>query len=307
MILTIQRTIKEALSNFWRNSWLTVASVSILTLSLYVAGIIYVEIISANDEIRYIEKRVNISAYFAEDTPENEIISAKENLLQLTEIQKIDYISRDQALENFKRDFADVPAVMQSLEEIGNNPLQASLVIKANEPTQYQQIADYINNSAFKEIVSRINYNEKNKEVIENLNKNIANLRRAGASMGIIFALITILIVFNTIRITIYTHKQEIEVMRLVGASNGFIQLPFIFEGIMYGLAAAAISMLMLALTFKFGVNYITPIISSGAPSSSFFGVFISKFSQLFGIELLLGIALGVISSMIAIRKYLKI
>ena len=302
MMLTIKRTFKEALNNFWRNSWLTVASVSVLILSLYVASVIYVVTLSINGVLKNIEERVNVSVYLKEDASENDIMNVKNDLLKLAEVQSVNYVSRNQALENFKRDNANEPAIMQSLDEIGGNPLLASLVVKANSPDQYQKITDYINQAAFKEDVSRINY-DKNKDIINKLNSIINTIRRVGIGLGIVFTLIAVLIIFNTVRITIYTHKQEIEVMRLVGASNNFIRLPFIFEGMLYGLIASIITMPVLFLTLRF----VTPLVSSSIPPSILISYYLSNFFQIFGLQLFIGILLGTVSSMIAIRKYLQI
>ena len=306
MILTISRTFKEALTNFFRNSWLTVASVSVLIMSLFVVSVIYVLTLTVNGILMNIQEKVNVSVYFKSDTEETVILSAQKELQNLSEVGSVNYISRDQALENFKRDNAEEPVILQSLEEIGENPLLSSLVIKAKNPEDYQIIMDYVNLAQFKNEISRVNYG-KHRETIDNLNQSVANIRKTGISLSIVFIFISILITFNTIRITIFTHKQEVEVMRLVGASNTFIRMHFIFEGFMYGIVASLISMILLYLYFKFGD--ITPIVSSIGLSSSktMINVFMENIAFIFLMQLLLGISLGVISSLIAIRKFLKV
>jgi len=306
MILTITRTFKEALSNFWRNSWLTVASVSVLILSLYILGVIYVEVFAIGGVLKDIQEKVNVSASLKLDVSEEQILKIKSEIEKNSLVKSVDYTSREKALENFKRDNANEPTILQSLDEIGENPLLASLAIKANDPGQYQTIVDYMNSADFKENISRINY-DKYKPIIEKLNNNIYAIRRSGIILSIIFILIGILTTFNTIRITIYTHRQEIEVMRLVGASNAFIRLPFIFEGMVYGLVASIVAALMLFLTFRFAPSYISPMISSDISAKGLLSVFLDNFWMLFGLQLFIGIALGVVSSLVAIRKYLKI
>ena len=182
--------------------------------------------------------------------------------MNYSEIKKVDYVSKDDALADFKKNNADNPIILQSLEEIGDNPLLGSLVVKANNPTDYDSVANYISSAPFKDDIARINYG-KNKEVIDKLNNLVTEIRRIGLSLALLFSFIAILITFNTIRITIYTHKQEIEVMRLVGASNFYIRMPFIFEGITYGIIASIISMIFLLVTVKFAAPYISKLIPS--------------------------------------------
>jgi cell division transport system permease protein len=225
MFLVIWRTFKESFINFWRNGWLSVAAVSVLLLSLYVVGVLFVVTLTANSIIKNVEDKINVSVYFKSDVSEESILKDKADLENFSEIKSVDYISKDTALANFKRDNADEPVILQSLDEIGDNPLLASLVVKANNPADYQKIADYVSNAPFNGDVSRINY-AKNKDFIDRLNNVLDHVKKIGLIMVAIFGAVSILIIFNTIRITIYTHRQEIEVMRLVGASNTFIRLP---------------------------------------------------------------------------------
>lgn len=301
MFLVLKRTIKESFTNFWRNGWLSLAAVSVLGLSLYVVGVIFVLTITANDILENIESKINVSMYFKSDVTEEKILEVKKDLENYSEIKSVDYISKNQALEDFKRNNADEPVIMQSLEEIGDNPLLASLVIKTNNPDEYQAVSDYVSGASFKEDVSRVNYG-KNKEVINKLNNIISQIKKIGLVLAIIFGVVSILIIFNTIRITIYIHKQEIEVMRLVGASNVFIRLPFAFEGIIYGLIASLLAFGILFLTMKL-VNPYASLITSQSLVDSYLGNFV----LILGIQAATGVFLGVISSLIAMRKYLKI
>jgi len=302
MFLTISRTFKEAVSNFFRNGWLSIATVSILILSLYVVSSFFVITLTVDNILKDIQDKVNVSIYFKPDVTEKDILDAKANLEGFSEVKSVEYISKDQALADFKKNNANEPVIIQSLDEIGENPLLASLVVKANDSTQYQLISEYVGKASFKDNVSRINYG-KNKEIIDKLNSIISTIRRIGISLGIFFAVVSLLITFNAIRITIYTHRQEIEIMRLVGASNFFIRLPFIFEGLIYGVAASLITMLALFISVKF----ITPYISSAVPSGNLVQFYLGNFWILLFGQIILGSLLGVIGSLIAMRKYLKV
>jgi cell division transport system permease protein len=302
MFLLIARTFKQSLLNLRRNGWLSIAATSVLILSLYVVGVLYVLTTTANQVLQNIESKINVSVYFKSDVTEDKILSVKGDLEKYSEIKSIDYVTKDQALEEFKKNNADEPVILESLKEIGENPLLASLVIKANNPDQYETISNYINGADYKNDISRINYG-KNKLIIEKLNKIIRQIKKVGSLMAVIFAVVSILIIFNTIRITIYVHKQEIEVMRLVGASNMFIRLPFIFEGILYGVAASLLATFILFITIKF----INPYASIVITSQNLMSFYLSRFFPILGIQAALGVVLGVIASWFAMRKYLKI
>lgn len=305
MFLTIKRTLKEAWNNFLRNSWLSLAAISISVMSLYVIGILYVVTFTANNILKNVQDKVNVSVYLNINVPEEKILEMKGKLEGYGEIKSVEYVSRDKALENFKAINADEPRILKSLEEIGENPLPASLVIKTWNSNSYGSAVEKINNdSDLKENVDWINYErDKNKDIVEKLNRIVATIRRAGVVVGTIFAAVAILIIFNTLRIAIYTQRQEIEIMRLVGASNAYIRLPFVFEGILYGIIASLISMLFLLATLKL----MSPHLSSVIPKENLISFYASNFWIIFGIEIITGIVIGTSSSLIAIRKYLKV
>jgi cell division transport system permease protein len=302
MFLIIGRAFKESFINFWRNGWLSVAAVSVLVLALFVIGSVLTTGLVADDVLKNVESKVNISVYFKSDVSEEKILENKKDLESFKEISSVEYVSKEEALEIFKRDNADEPVIMESLDEIGENPLLSSLIIKANNPSQYWAISNYISDASFKDDVGRVNYG-KNRELINHLNGIISQIKKVGLVLAGIFGVVSILIIFNTIRITIYTHKQEIEVMRLVGSSNLFIRLPFIFEGIIYGVIASAVASLILLGAMKFVNTYASSVVTSG----NLFNFYLQNALYILGLQIAVGSFLGIASSWIAMRKYLKI
>lgn len=303
MFLIFIRTFKESIKNFWRNGLLSIAAISIIAVSLCLISVVYLTTASVNKVINDFQQKVNITVYFKSDVPEEDILEVKKDLENYKEIRLVEYTPKEKALENFKKNNADNPTIIKSLEEIGDNPLLSSLDVKANDPNQYESVSAYISNAPFKDDIFRINF-AKNRPIIEKLNTSATETRKIGAGIALLFGLMATLITFNTIRITIYTRKQEIEVMRLVGASNTYIRLPFVFEGITYGIIASIISMLLLFITVKF----LMPLISlKTVPSSILLNTFYSNFLIVLGLQLLIGVVIGVLSGLIAIRKYLKI
>ena len=301
LLLTLSRTFKSGFQHFRRNGWLSFAVISIISLTLLIISTLIVLSIAANLVIRSVQDKVDISVYFKSDTEESKIMEFRSTVLQYKEVKSADYVSKNRALDEFKSKNADNPTIMQSIDAIGDNPLNASVNIKAVTPDQYDTIATAVQNSAYKDYISRINY-AKNKIVIERLNNVLSTTRNVGAMLATLFSLIAVLITFNAIRITIYAHRQEIEIMRLVGASNPYIRMPFIFEGIIYGTISAVVVMLFLFPLVKFAAPYLSGAVSIQEVQANF----MHNLWIIFLIQLITGVALGTISSLIAIRRYLK-
>jgi len=302
MRLTISRTLKEAWKNATRNGWLTVATLSVMVMALFVIAVLLFSFLSLKRDLRSAQDKLSVSVYFKTETTEKTIQDAKDYFQKNSDVREVEYVSREKALEDFKKENADNQEVMQSLEEIGDNPLWASLIIRAYDAEKYESIASYAESSPYREEISRVNYG-RIKEAINRLSGVIRVIERIGVALGIIFSIIAILNVFNTIRVTIYAHKKEIEVMRLVGASNSYIRLPFIFEGLIYGLSSALISMLLLFLS----VYFLVPFLSKNVQTESLNSFFWQNALLIFGIQIGIAVILGIFSSLIAMRRYLKI
>lgn len=300
--LKLWRTFKEGKSNFRRNGWLTFATISILSLSLFIVSLSVLLGMMTQLVLQNMREKVSVSVSFNPDVDESRILQIKDKLSEYKkEIASVEYVSRDAALTQFLAESGNDPVIAQAINEIGENPLLASLVIKAVTPEDYPLIVEQIQSSAFQNDISRINY-AKNKKIFERLDRINQMTERAGLILGGIFIFVAILITFNTIRITIYSHRQEFEIMRLVGASNIYVRMPFVFEGALYGLVAAIVTVGLLS-----GISYyIAPLTQGAIPQGNFMNLYLGYFWYILGGLILLGVSLGVISSTIAIRRYLK-
>lgn len=301
-MLKLWRTFKEGKENYIRNGWLTFATVSILTLSLFIVSLSFLLGVTSQLILQNMREKVSVSVSFSPDVTEDRILSIKDTLAGYTkEIASVEYVSRDAALTQFLADSSNNPVIAQAIKEIGENPLFASLVIRATKPEYYPIIVSEIEKSSFQNDISRINY-ENNKKIFERLDHINQMTEKTGLVLGAIFIFVAILITFNTIRITIYSHRQEFEIMRLVGASNIYVRMPFVFEGALYGLTAALVTMV-----FLYGIaSYIAPYTNGAIAQGNFMNLYLEYFWFLLGGLILLGISLGVVSSAIAIRRYLR-
>lgn len=249
-----------------------------------------------------LEGRVDVSVYFNRDTEEGKILSVRQELVDLQEIKSVDYVSQEEALRAFREKHKDNEILLQSLQELDQNPLEASLNIKANYASQYESIAAYLNQDRFKGIIDKINY-KQNKGLIEKLNSLTTNIERGGLLVSLFLSLLAILVTFNTMRLTMYTWRDEISVMRFVGAGNWFIRGPFLVVGIIYGVASALATLILLFPLLYF----ISPRITKFLPEVDLMYFYQANFWQFFLLLVAVGLLLGGVSSLIAIRRYLKV
>src|SRR3989338_4232174 len=227
---SLKRRWRAGWNNFKRNSYVSLGTtgVMVLVLLLFSAlmglNFVSVKIISSLNE------KVDITAYFKINASEEDIFKVKEDLQELDVIKGVEYVSREKALEDFRARHVGDILIEESLSELDYNPLQASLNIEASDTSQYASVVTFLEGNKFRSLIDKINFYE-NEQVISRVEKISKGLQNWGFSLTMALALIAVLVTFNTIRLTIYNQKQEIEIMRLVGGSNWHIRAPFLVEG----------------------------------------------------------------------------
>ncbi len=302
IITALKRVTKSGMASFWRNRWISTATIGVMVITLgLITGLFLISVV-AGSILRDLEDKVDISVYFKLETPESDILKIKSELEDLSDVKEAEYVSREVALAKFQEGHQNNPLIIKSLEELGDNPLEASLNIKAKVIDDYESIASFLESPRFSGMVDAVNYRQ-NQKVIEKLSSILATIRKSGLVAIFVLAMVAVLVTFNTIRITIYSLREEIGVMRLVGASNWYIRGPFIVEGVLHGLVASFITMLIFYPLILF-VSPKVAVFLSGIDLGVYFK---NNFFQIFLLQTLVGIALGVISSLIAMRRYLKI
>ena len=254
MLLNFQRIIKSGAVSFWRNVWLSTAAVAIMVLNLFVISSFLLGNVVADSLLNSLENKIDISVYFKQDTEEKDILSVRSELMSLGEIKDVNYVSADEALSQFKERHKGNSILLQSLEEVGDNPFEAALSVKTKQASQYEAVSLFLENGKYKNLIDGVDFRQ-NQAMIDKLTYIVGASRKVGGVVSLTFIFIAVLVTFNTIRLAIFSAKEEISVMRLVGASNWFIQGPFMVEGILYGLVASLVTMLIFA-----------PVLSNIAP-----------------------------------------
>lgn len=300
-----RRIIKSGLLNFKRSGLVSWASVLIVTITLSVITSLILLQAILNFSLDEIKNKVDVTIYFTTLAPEDKIFTLKDSIETLGEVESVEYTSAEEALRLFRdRHENDYPTI-QALDEINSNPLGAYLNVKAKEVSQYEGIANFLKSDdalmlGSANIIDKINYYQ-NKEVIDKLNTIITGAKHFGLIVTLILIALSIIITFNTIRLTIFISREEIGIMRLVGASKLRVRGPFMVEGAIYGTVASLLTMAVFyPATLWVGNNM------SGFLGINLHSYFMSNFLQIFIIILLSGAMLGVVSSFIAIRKYLN-
>ena len=305
MTTDLKRIVKAGFVNFARSGVVSWAAVLIVTITLSVIITIILLNATLHSSLNQIKDKVDVTIYFVVDAPENKILSLKNSLETLPEVDKISYINAMEALKLFRERHKNDYPTIAALDEIKDNPLGGYLNVKAKEVSQYESIANFMKGANMlvlgtTSIIDKVNYNQ-NKTVIERLNNIIKGAQRLGFLVTLILIIVSIIITFNTIRLTIFISKEEIGVMRLVGASKMRVRGPFMVEGAIYGIVATILTLLIFwPVTVYLGDNMTNFL------GLNMYEYYVSNLFQIFIIILLSGVLLGMISSFIAIRKYLN-
>jgi len=298
----VKRIFWAGWTNFKRNRYISVGTTGVMVLVLLLfSGLMAVNFLFSRVATN-LQEKVDVSAYFKSDISENDILSIKSELESLDSVKKVEYISADQALKEFKERHAGDAIIQDSLAELDFNPLQASLNIKVNDPSQFASIVQFLEENKFRSVIDKINFYE-NEKVINRLQNISSSIQNWGFIITMILAIIAVLVTFNTIRLTIYNQRQEIEIMKLVGGSNWHIKAPYLVEGGLYGAFAAAVT----TVIFYPALFFVSPKVESLMPGVSLMSYFTANIFQFLFLVFFVGVLLGVASSLVAIRRFLKV
>lgn len=308
-VTNAKRIVQAGVLDFTRNVFVTLASVLVMTVTLFVVGMLIFTGVILNSTLAELKSKVDMNIYFTTEAPEEEILALEEKLKALPEVASIEYMSREEALAQFRERHQNDQLTLQSLDELGENPLGAVLNVQAKDVSQYESIATYLQSSSAlsqdgASILDKVNFfQERQRVAIDRLTRITDSAERLGFAIILILAATTIAITFNTVRLAIYTAREEIAVMRLVGADQTYIRAPFMIEGVLYGLIAGIITLLLFyPLTFWLGS--VTENFFGGV---NVFNYYLDHFLFLLFIIIGSGVVLGTVSSFLAVRRYLKI
>jgi len=300
-----KRIVRTGFVHFIRNGIVSIAPILIMTVTLFVVGSLIFMNALLDTTLEQIQNRVDVNIYFNSAADDGDVLAIKNSLDALAEVASVEYVSREQARDDFRERHKDDYLALQALEELDENPFPAALNVRAKETSQYESIARFLESrnalsTGGEIIIDKINYYQ-NKTVIDRLTKVINGAEKLGFAVTAVMALISVVIVFNTILLTIYVSREEISVMNLVGATPRYIRGPFIIEGMLYGIIASIIVMIF----FYPATNWLGAITEEFFGGANIFDYYIGNFGRILGIITGSGILLGTLSSVLAVAKYL--
>ncbi len=306
--ITFLRVVHTGVLNFARNIWLAIAAMAVITVTLTIILFSVVTSAAFSHTISQLASKINISIYLNDNVSEQQRDDLMGELKQLSEVKNVTYVSKDEALAVYRESNASNKNLLKAVDEI-NNPLPASIKVDPYDPSKIDQIKKVLNDSATQQLEdpqAGTSYSGNQKVAVDNIAHATNILKRAGVIAVVVFAFISMLIIFNTIQMAIFNRRDELTIMRLLGASTWFIRGPFVVESVVYGILSAIISIAIIDVLF---------VVSSSTLKASSLGLldihyastyFHDNFFWLLTMQLCVGIVIGAVSSIIATRRYLK-
>ncbi len=300
MLISLARTFKFSLQDIFRNIWLSLVTVIILVLALFSVNMLLAVQVISTAAIDTVRDKVDVSLYLTADASESSILALRGRLSALPNVREVAYVSKQDALVDFQEKHQSNPDVMDALRQLDGNPLSASLIIRPADFEKYDDLITNLNKISDPIIEAR-NFDD-HKLMLEKINTITARVGEAGFAVSIIFIFITLLVLYNTIRVAIYTHRQEIGIMRLVGASSWFIRAPFLISSIIYTI----IGMFLVTTLFYLFLNLLQPYLEAFFLNYDFniIAYFQENFWRFFLMEFAGAALVNVVASFVAVRKY---
>ena len=307
--VTIKRIFRAGFLDFWRNGFVSFASVLMMVFTLFVIGLALFAGIILQSTLAEFRDKADMSVYFTVDASQEKMDELVNSVKALPEVSGVTFMSREEALAQFRERHQNDQLTLQALDELGANPLGAVFTVKAKDISQYEAIATFLRGQEVlspgeASVIDKINYyDEEHRNALNRLSEITDSAKWIGLVVILIFVVTTVAISFNTLRLAIYSSRDEIHVMRLVGANKNYIRAPFIVEGILYGLIAGIVTLLLFyPLTWWLGRA--TARFFGGI---SVFSYYLGNFPFFFLIIVGSGVVLGAVASYLAVRRYLKV
>lgn len=302
--INLKRILRTGFTNFWRNGIVSVSAVLVMVITLFIISTVIFTSALLEHTLNELRDKADVNINISIDAAEQDILKLKSELESLPEVESVEYITKEDALERF-RERHKGESTIDALDELDENPLNPVLNVKAKQLSEYEGVQTFLEQNYLVEgqetIVDDANYFKK-KETISKLNSITDAGEQFGVIVTIFFVTLSILITLNTIRLAIFISKDEIKVMNLVGAKHSYISGPFVVTGAMYGIFSAVIVLLALYPA----TYYFADTIAGAFFGFNIFGYYLNNFGQIFVIILFSGILIASISSFLAISRYLK-
>lgn len=301
-LVSLGRITKLGLTNFWRNGWLSLVSSLILTITLFIICTLVISNLATHSATKNIEEKINLSIYLNDEASIEDINKLQETINKRVDVKSVEFISKKEALIRWQK-----LQITQNIKEQvteGENPLPRSLEVKTKSPEDLESLAKFLSEGEFTNLIRSISY-QQNRDIIQKLISITQFSQKIGLLISIVFIVISIIVILNTVRLAVFSRRQEIEIMKIVGASNYFIDFPFMVESFLTALLATIFSTLLI----WFGLDYVSNTANKylGEINLNLLTVFNSRLPLIMILELVLGFVICISCTLISLRKYLKV
>ncbi len=297
------RVIRFAFQDIVRNLGLSAMTVFILLLMLLSINMLWSMDVMTKEAVRLVKEQINISFYLAPAIADKSVLEIKSYLATFPEITQIDLLTREQVLQSFKTRHQFSAEVLGALSELGGNPFGPTLVIRTKEPGDYRKIIQAVSVPEYDPLIEGKSF-EGHEEALDRIQTITNRIERVGLGLSLLFALISFMIIFNTIRVAIFTQRAEISIKRLVGANNWFIRGPYLLESFVFTIASVGLAMLVMYFATRYLDRYVSVVFPNGFSLTNYYS---SHMLYLFGIQAISVLLLTVFSSSLAMRRQLKV
>lgn len=296
------RIIKFAWQDIMRNFSLSFMTVLILVLMLLSLNTMIIVNVLTGEAIQAVNKQIDVSLYFANNATEDDINEIKKVVQSFPEVVEIKYLNRDEVLANFRAEHRDNAEIIASLDELGENPLGPTMVVRTRAPEDYEKIIKAVSVPEYEEIIEAKTFADT-KVVIDRIQTITTQVKRFTSGITILFTIIAFLIIFNTIRVAIYTQRIEISIKKLVGATNWFVRGPYVVESLLFSVISTLVTTGIMIGAIYFIDPYVSTVFSQ---SGILFNYYYSNIFILSLIQFGAVLAITMLSSLLAMRKYLR-
>ncbi len=278
-------------------------TIVVLTVTLFSVNILLSLNVTASAVSSAFEDKIDVAVYLVPSATGDQVTAVRSYLAGLPQVSTVTSITPDEALAKFKERHKDDSDVMKALDEVGDNPLGTTLVVKAKALDQYQMILTALDHPAYKDLIAEKNF-EDYRALVDRVENIKGRVRDIGATLLIFFALIAVIIMVNSVRVAIFTHKDEIGIMKLVGASGMFIRLPFIIESLVISFFSLVISSGIAAAALYFGSSALSGFLGVDPMLAQYFikNVVVIAVCEYASIAVLTSLA-----SIYAVGRYMKV
>ena len=301
----VKRVFRLGLVNVVRNSFVSFSVIFVMTVSLFIVGLSVLFGQVMDEVTEDLRSKVDVTVYFMSGTTESQIFAFRDKLAGLEQVKEVTYVSKASALEEYRKRHENDFDILRGLDILESNPFRARLSIRAERSDDFEAITRFLENEDVLSgepttVIDKIDYHQ-NREIIARLSSVVDTTTFFTRLTIALLVFFSFLIIFNIMRLIMYLGKEEVRVMRLIGAEDWYVRSPFLISGAIYGFLGSVIAVILLYPVS----HWLSPSVERFFGGQGLFAHYISQFFLLALILVAVGMTVGIVSSYLSTRRYL--